>query len=312
MVCMIYTLTLNPAIDKTCEIPSFTPGALNRMRTMREDAAGKGVNVAKALDAMNEPCVAMGILGGETGRKIEQSLRERGIETDFIVVDMPTRVNLKVFDPVSGLTTEINEPGFPVHGEALSSVEKKLQSRLKEGDIAVFSGALPPGADASTYKRFTALCRSCGAKAFVDADGEPLRLAAEAAPYAIKPNLRELAAFLQRPLSGIDDYLLGARALLEKGTALAVVTMGSDGALFLCAEERLYAHGLTVAKKSTVGAGDAVMAALALCEARGMGLRETARLSMAAGAASVMREGSQSPDMDEVVALMHHVEIETL
>lgn len=309
---MIYTLTLNPAIDKTCEISSFTPGALNRMRTVREDAAGKGVNVAKALDAMNEPCVAMGILGGETGKKIEQSLRDRGIETDFIVVNTPTRVNLKVFDPVSGLTTEINEPGCPVRGETLASVEQKLQSRLKEGDIAVFSGALPPGADASTYKRFVSLCRSCGAKAFVDTDGEPLRLAAEAAPYAIKPNLRELGAFLQRPLVGMDDCLLGAKVLLEKGATFAVVTMGSKGAIFIRAGECLYAHGVAVTQKSTVGAGDAVMAALVLCEARGMGLRETARLCMAAGAASVMREGSQSPDMDEVIALMDRVEIETL
>lgn len=309
---MIYTLSLNPAVDKTYEIPNFTLGALNRAVRVRADAAGKAVNVAKALCALGEPCVAMGILGGESGKSIEKHLKELGAETNFIEVVAPTRVNLKVVDPNSGLVTEINEPGSPVRPETLALAAQKLEARLKAGDIAVLSGALPPGADASIYEKLVKLCARCGAKAFVDADGEALKLAVNASPYAVKPNRHELGAFLGRQVYGMEDCLHGAHALIGAGVTLAVITLGEDGALFMRGKERLYAQGLKIQARSTVGAGDAVMAALALGEARGMGLLQTARLCMAAGAASTLNAGSQGPGKDDIAALLDKVTVETV
>ena len=110
---MIYTVTLNPALDKTVQIPSFRLGEVNRISAMRTDPGGKGINVSKVLRELGEPSVAAAILGGAAGRKIESALRALGIEGMYLFTGHETRTNLKIVDPTLHTNTDVNEPGAP-------------------------------------------------------------------------------------------------------------------------------------------------------------------------------------------------------
>ena len=119
---MIYTVTLNPALDKTVEIPSFTTDGVNRITSIRTDPGGKGINVSKVVAALGSTSRALGILGGSTGQMISEALSGLNMTCDFLPVEGNTRINLKVVDPIAHPSTEINEPGVPVDPATLQSL----------------------------------------------------------------------------------------------------------------------------------------------------------------------------------------------
>ena len=137
---MIYTVTLNPALDKTVQIPSFRLGEVNRISAMRTDPGGKGINVSKVLRELGEPSVAAAILGGAAGQKIESALRALGIEGMYLFTGHETRTNLKIVDPTLHTNTDVNEPGAPADEAVLSKLLTQLTDRLRPGDLVVLSG----------------------------------------------------------------------------------------------------------------------------------------------------------------------------
>ena len=140
---MIYTVTLNPALDKTVEIPSFAADSVNRITTMRTDPGGKGINVSKVISKLGGQSIATGILGGDTGLAIQSALKTMGLKTSFRFTEGETRTNLKVIDPVNHTNTDINEPGVTVSEEILNGLLAQLTAGLEKGDIVVLSGSLP-------------------------------------------------------------------------------------------------------------------------------------------------------------------------
>lgn len=140
---MIYTVTLNPALDKTVQIPSFRLGEVNRISAMRTDPGGKGINVSKVLRELGEPSVAAAILGGAAGQKIESALRALGIEGMYLFTGHETRTNLKIVDPTLHTNTDVNEPGAPADEAVLSKLLTQLTDRLRPGDLVVLSGKAP-------------------------------------------------------------------------------------------------------------------------------------------------------------------------
>ena len=310
---MIYTVTLNPALDKTVEIPSFTPGCVNRITSVRTDPGGKGINVSKGIQQLGGTGIACGILGGHTGEIIRAALAEMGLETLFVFAEGETRTNLKISDPVSHENTDINESGFAVPRGAADGLLRELTGRIMPGDLVVLSGSLPKGLPAETYADWIRALKARGAKTFLDADGEALVRGIDAAPYLIKPNHLELAGYVGRELPGIPERRAAAKEILGRtGIRRVVVSMGSEGLLFVGREVCLYTEGLRVPVKSTVGAGDSTVAALAWAEERGMSPEETVRLAAAAGAASVMCSGSQPPTMGQIRELLPGVRVRRL
>ena len=156
---MIYTITLNPALDKTVSIPNFSIDTVNRIQTLRTDAGGKGINVSKGIHSLGAVSTAAGILGGSTGQAILEALKKLGIETFFHFIPGETRTNLKVIDPSRHTNTDINEPGPPVQPDDLAGLLSALLIRASAGDIAVISGSLPAGAPADTYFTWTRALR---------------------------------------------------------------------------------------------------------------------------------------------------------
>ena len=301
-------VVLYPALDKTVEIPSLTIDAVNRITTMRTDPGGKGINVSKVISKLGGKSIASGILGGDTGRAILSALKEMELETCFHFVNGETRTNMKVIDPVSRTNTDINEPGVTVSEEILSGLLKELLEIVREDDIVVISGSMPKGSPKETYFTWTKAFNAKGAKVLLDADGELLKAGLKASPYLIKPNNHELSAFVGRTLETPEELAVTAREIMkEYGIAKVVVSMGGDGALYVTKDESIYAEGLKVPVGSTVGAGDSVVAALAVAEESGMSLEETVRLSTATGAANVMGSGTQAAEFEVIKDLIPKV-----
>ena len=310
---MICTVTLNPALDKTVEIPGLAVDSVNRITTMRTDPGGKGINVSKVIDKLGGKSVATGILGGDTGNAIRSALEAMGLTTSFRFVEGETRTNLKVIDPVNHTNTDINEPGVTVSEGILNEFLAEVTGMLTAGDIVVLSGSLPKGAPKDTYYTWVKSCREAGAKVILDADGELLAEGLKASPYLVKPNNHELSGLIGRALTTPEELEQAARDLMDRyGIARVVVSMGSEGALYVTGKETIYAEGLKVPVGSTVGAGDSVVAALAVAEESGMGLEETVRPSTATGAANVMCSGTQAAEYQVIEELLPKVKFHRL
>ena len=309
---MIYTVTLNPALDKTVHIPNFTLDAVNRITELRRDAGGKGINVSKVIRKLGGTSEAVAVLSGETGSWIAGALREAGIRVKAFPARGETRTNLKVVDPVRGTHTDINEPGPEVTDDILEEMLTVLAEEVCEGDYVVLSGSLPAGVDRGTYGAWTRTLRHAGAHVYLDADGEALEAGLRGKPFFVKPNDHELSALVGRELSTVDEVAAAARELVERGVQRVVVSLGEKGALLVTADQTWLASSVDVPVGSTVGAGDSVVAAFVYADAQGMGVEDTLRLAMATGAANVMESGTQAAERAVVDRLIDLVEVTRL
>ena len=309
---MIYTVTLNPALDKTVTVPGLTVDEVNRIVEVREDPGGKGINVSKVIAKLGGKSCALALLGGTVGEKIKGMLERDGIDVWAFEVQGETRTNLKVVDPKLDTHTDINEPGPEITIATLDDMLEALVASISRGDIVVLSGSLPKSAPVATYAAWTRACAKAGAKVFLDADGSALSHGLGARPYLAKPNDAELSRLCGHELNDVDDIAEEALRIVNGGVGRVVVSMGGAGAVIADENHVLLAHSPKVPVGSTVGAGDSVVAALAYAEEQGMGLADAARLAMATGAANVMQSGTQAAERAQVDALLDRVSIESL
>lgn len=310
---MIYTVTLNPAVDKTVEINDFSAGKVNRVSSVRLDAGGKGINVSKVISSLGGRSIAMGILGGASGGFIKDYLDCRGIDSDFVFIDEETRTNLKVVDSLKGTNTDINEPGPLVNSDDLDMLLQKLLDRVREDSIVVFSGSVPDNLDKTIYARWIGEIKEKGAATILDADRELLKNGIKAGPYLVKPNIYELGELFDTAIEEAEQAERYARQLVvDFGIELAAVSLGEKGALYVDKKRSLLAHGIKVDVKSTVGAGDALVAALAYSIDTKAGFEAAARLATACSAANVTTAGTQAADWSLIDDLQERVVLEYL
>ncbi len=309
---MIYTVTLNPALDKTATVENLRLDSVNRISELRVDPGGKGINVSKVVRELGAKTVAIALLGGHTGTMLRNMLAELGIECKVLEVEGETRTNLKIKDPALKTNTDINEPGPEVTDEQLRGMLDGLVGEVGSGDIVVLSGSLPRGAVADTYKVWVAALKKTGAKVYLDADGDKLVRGIEAKPDLIKPNEIELGAMMGRTLDADEKIVEAARELIDGGLDRVMVSMGGAGALYVARDVTIKANPVKVPVGSTVGAGDSVVAALAYAQDKGLGLEDTMRLAMATGAANVMQSGTQAAPRELVDSLIDKVVVTRL
>ena len=299
---MIKTVTLNPAVDKTVEINDFKVGEVNRISSMRLDAGGKGINVAKTIKELGGSSIATGFLAGRNGDYIKNCLNRMLVSNDFLFVEGETRTNLKVVDRQNQTNTDINEPGLiEITEEDLSRLEEKIFSDMSKDDILVLSGSVPSNVPMSIYREWTERANQSGIRVLLDADRELLEEGIKAKPYLVKPNLAELEILMNRKLNDKNEIVSAGRSLLHMGIKMAAISLGGDGAVFFHGEHAIYAEGIKVSVKSTVGAGDAMVAALAFAISRDDPFEKAVALSVAAGTANVASAGTQPPNIKDVL-----------
>nr|WP_296955725.1 1-phosphofructokinase [uncultured Mediterraneibacter sp.] len=309
---MIITVTMNPAIDKTVEIEELHICGLNRIQKVEYDAGGKGINVSKTIHELGGESIAMGFLGGNSGKTIENVLTERGIQHDFIWVDGETRTNTKVFEK-NGAVTELNEPGPAIGEKEIAELIDRICERTDKDTLVVLAGSIPAGVDKNVYATITERVHEKGGQVLMDADGELFRNALKASPDIIKPNRAELEEYAEVDYRMSQDELKDmAEKFIKDGIHTVAVSMGMGGALILKGDYAAKCPALSVNAHSTVGAGDAMVAALAYSWDKGLGEEEMVRLCIATSAGAVTTVGTKPPTREVVDELMPKVEIEVL
>ncbi len=306
---MIYTVTLNPALDRTLTVPCLHLGELNRARGVRLDLSGKGVNVSLLLRRLDVSSRIIGFLAGGTGRAIQDGLTAEGFETIFIEVAGETRQNITIVDEATGAYTKVNEPGATVGPADLAAMRALIGRSAAAGDLWVFSGSLPPGAPPDFYAQLITTVQERGARAFLDSSGEALRLGLAARPYAIKPNSEEAGEALGCPVVSDEEHLTAARRLQAGGTRLVCLTRGAHGLVLALDDALLLAPPLPIILASPIGAGDATLAGLVWAVRDRCDPVETARRALACGAAAAMQEGTGVGERATVEKLLAQAQV---
>jgi 1-phosphofructokinase family hexose kinase len=300
-------VTLNPAIDQSVAIADFTAGSVNRVLWEQSDPGGKGVNVASFLADLGLRVAVTGLLGRDNAGVFEHLFATKQITDTFVRVPGKTRVNVKIIDEANQGITDINFPGATATPADLAQLGRRINALLAEHDWFVLSGSAPSGVAADYYAGLIRQLKMAGKQVVLDSSGDLLRHGISAAPWAIKPNIAELEELLGVTLVDQASVVAAARRLLAQGLGCVVVSMGVEGALFVTTDECLLAIPPHVEVKSTVGAGDAMVAGLLAGKVRGWPLADCARLATASAIGALTQLGPRLPSAHIVEANMAQV-----
>jgi 1-phosphofructokinase family hexose kinase len=311
----IITVTLNSSIDVIVDLPCFIENSVLDADSYTSIAAGKGINVARALSALGERVLALGIVGKDS-KQIFSTLPSRRIQTDFVCTEGASRRNITIIQKESGAITHIHSNGYGVDGAVLSRVRRKLQSSVDKNDIVVFCGSLPKGMNDNMYAEYIELCTAKGACTILDTADAPLRNAVAAAPRMIKCNKQEFQTTFGLPPQ-CDDYAIvhHMKKLVQCGILYVAVTLGSGGVLVLKEndENAMKAYlglGNDYAGRKVVGSGDALLAGFAYGIKKKLDTTEMIRWGVACGAANMFSKIPGDIDMQQIKQLMKQVRLE--
>lgn len=309
---MIFTVTLNPSLDRTLTVPRISFGGALRATASRWDWGGKGFNVSRALAALGAQSVAVGFAGGATGQQLAQGLESLGITTDLVKTAGETRSNVVVAEAGSGRYVKVNELGPTAQPDEVEALLDRVRARVGPGDLWILSGSLPPGLVPDFYAQLVQLVQARGGRALLDAGGEPLRLGCGAGPILIKPNAAEAEELAGFEIRAEVDALAAAQYFCGLGVGSVALSLGAGGLLLASAGQAVRARPPQVEAQNPVGAGDALLAGIAWALARDLPLEEVARWGVAAGTAAAMRPGVGVGTLAEVRVLHKEVQIEIL
>lgn len=300
---MIYTITLNPALDYSLETSKFDLGKLNLSEKAYFLGGGKGINVSKVLKNFNVESTAIGFLGGFTGNFIKEELKEKNIKEDFVEVLGNTRVNIKIKTgeietELAGLSPEIDE-------NHVLALKEKLRN-IQDGDILVLSGSVPKSLKTTIYKELVeGLDKNI--KVILDTRGDAFLETLKVKPFLVKPNHHELEEFCGKELHSLEEIVEGARTIQKLGVQNVIVSMGKDGSILLT-EDSVYKGNVPKGTlKNSVGAGDSMVAGLVSKLAQDESLLEAYKFGIASGSATAFSHNLATKD--EVLALLNQINI---
>ncbi len=312
---MIITVTLNAALDKTLEVPTFTPGRRHRTVDQKTMPGGKGVNIARAIKRLGQPVIATGLAGGATGIRIVEALNDEAILNSFVRIREESRTNTAVLDPTTGLHTEINERGPAVSAQELDLFREKLMYLARGASICVFAGSLPRGIEPDVYAGLIRGVRKLGVTTIIDTDGEPLRLAVRSEPDVVSPNELEAEELVGHEFNDGDDRARAVSEIARLGAAEALMTV-SDG----CYAQVLVAGAPVLYRvqvepleaRSPIGSGDAFLAGYVASRYAGRDPLDCLRFGVACGAESTQHIGAGILDPGRVERLLEGVGAERM
>lgn len=289
---MIYTLTLNPAIDYYIDINKFEDGKLNKVNNAYTLPGGKGINVSKVLKNFEVESEALGFYGGFTGNYIKTHLKNYGIKDNFIELEGDTRINIK-------LKTDNSESEISGKSPNISdkNIEKlfKLIENIKENDILILSGSIPDSVSDSIYKDIIdSLKNKNNIKIILDSRDKPFKEALKSGVFLSKPNKNELEEYFNKEIKGIEDIVFYSKKLIEEGSQNLIVSMGKEGSA-LITKDAVYKGNAPEGKLiSSVGAGDSMVAGIVYGISKGLNIEDSYKYAIASGSATACSEGLTS------------------
>jgi 1-phosphofructokinase len=288
---MIVTVTLNPSLDRAMDIDTLTRGEVLRAATAHIDPGGKGVNVSRALLANGVASTAVVPCGGEEGAQLVRMLEAEGVAMAAVPIAGRTRSNITLAEP-DGTVTKINEAGPELAPDEFAAVTEAVLDAARTAEWVVLCGSLPPGPSVEAFGELCGRLVAAGVRLAVDTSGPALGAAAAAGAALVKPNREELAEAAGTELETLGDVVDAANKLRKAGAGAVLASLGADGAVLIEDSGVVTGKSPVSAPRSTVGAGDALLAGFLAAGATG---ESALAEGLAWGAAAVRQPGSRMP-----------------
>lgn len=306
---MIFTVTLNPAVDRELTVDEIVFDTVLRASDWRVDCGGKGFNVARMLKSLGISSVALGFAAGKSGEMLDDKLRTLGIETEFVWVAGETRTNVSIVSAENGQYVKVNEPGPTITKADLAQLAQKIGERVRAGDWWVLAGSLPPGVPPVYYTELIEIIQSAGAKVFLDTSDEALRQNCGAKPQLVKPNDEEAHALTGLPVSTHTEIAAVGKAISAMGPGCVIISLGKEGAVLVDKDQAWLAASPKIAAANPIGAGDSMVAGVVWGLSQGDSMQDALRKGIACGAATASRKGTTVGTREQVNELLSQVQI---
>jgi len=308
---MIYTITLNPALDRTLQVSKIKDDVSNRILRENFYAGGKGIDVSRVLTHLGVENRAQGFRAGFAGEHLKALLIKEGVQSDFIRVSGETRTNIIIHEIETERQVAFNSRGPEVKPFEIIQLTDTV-TQLDDPEMVIIGGSLPQGAHPEIYRRIIRTLKIRGAKVVLDVDREALKLGIQAKPNIIKPNIHELSHLVGRELNKMDDILEAAREIHKGGVEIVLVSMGAKGILLVTEGKEYLAEPPQVKVVNTIGAGDSSVAGFVYCLIVGKGLKECVAYAAAAGTATTLKRGTALCQREEIEMLVPQVKLKVL
>lgn len=285
---MIYTLTLNPAIDYFLEFSSFVEGNLNTPRETYKLPGGKGINVSKVLKNFGTSSTCLGFVGGFTGDFIESSLENDGLDTHFFKVKEDTRINLKINN--NGVETEIAGTSPSISEENIDELFIFLKNNLKPGDVLALSGSVPPSVSTSIYADIIAATPK-DVKIILDTRGPAFETALKKGVFLIKPNKDEINEFFKSNFSTNEELIEAGKKLVAMGAENVLISLGAKGSIFISKDD-IFISGIPKGELiSSNGSGDSMLGGFIYGLNKNLSLERCFEIGIASGSGTAFSKG---------------------
>jgi 1-phosphofructokinase family hexose kinase len=306
---MVFTLTLNPAVDRELTVDKIVYDTVLRASKWQVDCGGKGFNVARMLKSLGVASVALGFAAGKAGELLDEKLQALGIETDFIWTAGETRTNISLVSLDDGHYMKVNEPGPTISHNELSQLIEKVRERAKEGGWWILAGSLPPGVPSTIYAELTNIIQSAGGRVFLDSSNEALRQGCASKPLLVKPNADEAHDLTGLPVTNTDQIVAAAKAIKALGPSNIIISLGKDGALLVAGETAWLAGSPEVKEQNPIGAGDSMVAGILWGLTMDDSLPASLCRGVACGAATASLSGTSVGSLEQVNELLKQVKL---
>jgi 6-phosphofructokinase 2 len=283
---LIYTITLSPSLDRNIEVEEFVYDDVNMIVKQERFAGGKGIEVSRVIRELGGQSTALGFMGGYNGLEVEGRLANEGVVCDFTRTNGETRENVVIHQRKKKTQTLLATPSSEIGPFEATTFLNKIKQIPRDSYVSM-SGRLPSGLSDNFYAQIITGLKDRSIKTFLDTDGDALKQGVQAGPYLFKPNIHELGRLSEKSVKDQDEVIQNAITYLDSSDYI-VVTMGARGAIGISRNETYLAVPPKLTVKSSIGAGDALMAGIVYGFSQEMNFRDALTLGVASGTASTL------------------------
>jgi len=309
---MLFTITLNPAIDREYVVPAIEFDTVLRASGSHVDLGGKGFNVSRMVQSLGGHSTALGFIGGKSGEYLQEGLEALGIQTRFVWVPGETRTNIHIIPAGYHTYLKINEPGPEIPLSAQTELVDNVRSLAGPGQWWVLAGSLAPGVPENYYAVLIDTIHSAGGRTILDTSGAALAAGCRAGAYLVKPNEHEASKLTGIQITDQATAVEAAHKILTLGPKSIILSLGKAGAVFADAAATWYARSPEIVEGNPVGAGDSLVGGTVWALGQGLPGEEALRWGIACGAATASQPGTTVGTLSQVQDLLSHVQLNRL
>lgn len=292
MMCKVITITFSPCIDTSTTVKILAPEKKLKCSNLKSEPGGGGINIARLLNKFGMEAIAVFPSGGCNGKFFNMLLEKQNVPSIIINAQHETRQNFVIGDESTGRQFRFNMPACKLSEKEYKACLKAVE-KIKDIDYVIVSGSLPESVPVTILRRLALLSGKKGAKFIIDTSGPALKSVLRTKLYMLNPNLSELAYLSNKKTIPVSQAEKAAKKILSLGYCeLIVVSMGSKGALLVNRTESYRVRSPKVVVKSTIGAGDSMVAGMVYALGKGYGLEKSLRFGVACGTAATMNKGT--------------------